>query len=58
MSATMAMQGGQVQLEQSDMRRAFNMANMAKWGLSHAAIEEKQFLMLNPRAEVREEKKW
>jgi len=58
MSATMAMQGGRVQLEQSDMRLAFTMAKMAKWGWSHAEIEEKQFLILNPRAEVREEKKW
>jgi hypothetical protein len=30
MSATMARQGGRVQLEQSDMRLALNMAKMAK----------------------------
>ena len=32
MSATMARQGGWVQLEQSDMRLAMNMANMAEEG--------------------------
>jgi len=39
MSATMARQGGLVQLEQSDMRLALNMAKMAKCGFSRAAIE-------------------
>jgi len=57
MSATMARQGGQVQLEQSDMRLALNMAKMAKEGYLHAAIEETQQLTNNPRAEVREETK-
>jgi len=57
MSATMARQGGRVQLEQSDMRLALNMAKMAKWGFSRAAIEETQQLIQKPRAEVREEKK-
>ena len=57
MSATMARQGGQVQLEQSDMRLALNMANIAKGGFSRAAIEEMQQLIKKPRAEVREEKK-
>jgi len=32
MSATMARQGGRVQLEQSDMRLPLNMAKMAKEG--------------------------
>jgi len=32
MSATMARQGGRVQLEQSDMHLALNMAKMAKEG--------------------------
>jgi len=32
MSATMVRQGGCAQLEQSDMRLAFNMAKMAKGG--------------------------
>jgi len=38
MSATMARQGGRVQLEQSDMRLALNMAKMAKGRFSCAAI--------------------
>jgi len=57
MSATMARQGGRVQLEQSDMRLALNMAKMAKEGFSRAAIEETIYLIKKPRAEVREEKK-
>jgi hypothetical protein len=57
MSATMARQGGRVQLEQSDMRLALNMAKMAKEGFSHAAIEETKYLIKKPRAEVGEEKK-
>ena len=56
MSATMARQGGRVQLEQSDMHLALNMAKMAKGGISRAAIEETQQLIKKPRAEVREEK--
>jgi len=57
MSATMARQGGQVQLEQSDMRLALNMANMAKEGFSRGTIDETKYLIETPRAEVREEKK-
>jgi len=57
MSATMARQGGRVQLEQSDMRLALNMAKMAKGGISRAAIEETQQLIKKPHAKVREEKK-
>ena len=57
MSATMARQGGRVQLEQSDMRLALNMAKMAKGGISRAAIEETQQLIKKPRTEVREEMK-
>jgi len=38
MSATMARQGGRVQLEKSDMRLALNMAKMARGGFSRAAI--------------------
>jgi hypothetical protein len=53
----MARQGGRVQLEQSDMRLALIMAKMAKGGFSHAAVEETQYLIKTPRAEVREEKK-
>jgi histone H3/H4 len=54
MSATMARQGGRVQLEQSDMRLAFNMAKMAKGEFSRAAIEEMQQLIKKPGAEVQE----
>jgi hypothetical protein len=52
MSATMARQGGRVQLEQSDMHLALNMAKMAKEGFSPAAIEETKYLIKKPRAEV------
>jgi len=57
MSATMARQGGRVQLEQSDWRLVLNMAKMAKEGFSRPAMEETQQLIKKPRAEVREEKK-
>jgi hypothetical protein len=57
MSATMARQGGRVQLEQSDMRLALNMAKMAKEGFSHTAIEETKYLIQKPPAEIREENK-
>jgi len=56
MSATMARQGGQVQLEQSDMCQALNMAKMGKEGFLHARIEETNYHIQKPRAEVREEK--
>ena len=52
MSATMASQGRWVQLEQSDMPLALNMAKMAKEGFSRAAIEETNDLIKKPRAEV------
>jgi len=57
MSATMARQGGRVQLEKSNMRLALNMAKITKEGFSRTAIEETKYLMKKPRAEVREEKK-
>jgi len=57
MSATMARQGGRVQLEQSDMRLALNMSKIAKEGFSRAAMEEMKYLIKKPRGEVREEKK-
>jgi len=57
MSATMARQGGQVQLEQSDMHLVLNMAKMARGGFLRAAMEETQQLIKKPCAEVREEKK-
>ena len=56
MSATMVGQGGRVQLEQSDLRRALSMAKMAKERLSRTAIEERQQLIMKPRAKVREQK--
>ena len=56
MAATIARQGVRVQLEQSDMRLALNMAKMAKGGFPRATIEETQFLVKKPVAEVREEK--
>lgn len=56
MSAIMVRHGGQVQPVQSDMRLSFNMATMAKGGLSRAAREETQLLIKKPRAEVRQEK--
>jgi len=52
MSATMARQGGRVQLEQSDMRLALNMAKMAKGGFSRAAVEGTQQLIKKPPAKV------
>ena len=57
MSATMARQGGRVQLEQSDMRLALNMAKMAKKGFLRTAFEETKYLIKKSRAEVPEEKK-
>jgi len=57
MSATMARQGGRVQLEQSDIGLALNMAKMAIGRFLRAAIKETEQLIKKPRAEVREEKK-
>jgi len=51
------MQGGQVQVEQSDMRLVMNIAKMAKGGLSHASMETRHHLVNKLQAEVREEKK-
>ena len=52
MSTTLARPGGQVQLEQSDMRLALNMAKMAKEGFLRAAIGEMQQLIKKPHAKV------
>jgi len=57
MSATRASLGGWVQLEQSDMRLALNMAKMAKGGFLRTAMEGMWHLIKKPRAEVREEHK-
>jgi hypothetical protein len=48
MSATMAKQGGWVQLDQSNMHLALSMAKMATEGFSQAAIEETQQLIKQP----------
>jgi len=56
MSATMARQGGWVQLEQSDMHLDLNMAKMAIGGLSRAAIEETQHKLKEPLTEVLKER--
>jgi len=53
----MAWRGGQVQLEQCDMRLALSMAKMTKEGFSRAAIEERNILIQTPHSEVWEEKK-
>jgi len=45
MSATMARQGARVQLEQSDIRLALNMAKMAKEDFSRTTIEESKYLI-------------
>ena len=52
MSATMARQEGRVQLEESDMRLALNIAKMAKEGCLRAAIEKMKCLIKESRAEV------
>jgi hypothetical protein len=52
MSATMVTQGGLVQLEQSDICLALNIAKMASGGISHSAIEEMQYLIRIPCAKV------
>jgi saccharopine dehydrogenase-like NADP-dependent oxidoreductase len=57
LSATVGRQGGWVQLEQSDMRLAWNMAKMAKGGFSGTAKEETQYLIKKPWTKVREELK-
>jgi len=56
MSATMARQGGPVQLEKSDMCLALTKAKMAKEGFLWATIEETQYMIKKPRGKVREEK--
>jgi hypothetical protein len=54
MSATMARQQGQVQLEQSNMRLVLNMAKKAKEGFLRTAIEETKYLIKKPRVEVQQ----
>jgi hypothetical protein len=57
MSATMTRQGGQVQMEQSNMCPALNMAKMAKECGSHTAIEVTKYQIRKPRAWVQEWRK-
>jgi hypothetical protein len=56
MSATMARQGGQVQLEQSNMHLPLNMGNIAKAVISCAARGKMQYLINKPRAKFTEAK--
>jgi hypothetical protein len=56
-TATIARQGGRIELEQSDMRVALNMATMAKQRFSQATLEETKYLIKAPHTEVQEEKK-
>ena len=53
----MSWQGGQVQLEQSNIRLALNVAKMAKEGFLGAATEETQCPITPPNADIRVEKK-
>jgi len=48
----MARQGGRVQLEQSNMRLALDMAKMAKGGSLRTAIKERAHLIKIPCADV------
>jgi hypothetical protein len=57
MSATMASQGGQVHLQQSNMLLALNMAIMAKGGILCSGIEETHHLLKNFPVKFQEEKK-
>jgi len=55
MSASMARQGGRVQLEPSNMHLAMNMAKMSKGRFPNSVIEHTQSLNSNPCTEVWEE---
>jgi len=57
MPATMATQGGRVQMEPSNMRQALNMAKMAKEGFLRTAMEQRKYLIMKPQAEVPGEQK-
>jgi hypothetical protein len=54
----MGRQGGRVQLKQSTLRLALNLAKMATEGLSLAATEEKKYVIEKSRGVVQAEKKW
>jgi len=53
----MARQVRQVQLEQSDIHLALNMANMTIARFLHATIKESQYLIKNPYAKLQDVKK-
>jgi len=54
----MTRQGCRVQLEQSNMCRASNMAKMYKGGFLQVTIEKTQYLIHIPHTKVQEETKW
>ena len=58
MSGTMARQGGWVQLEQCDMCLAWNIAKMAKGGISCSTMREMHCFIEKPSAGVRNTQKW
>jgi hypothetical protein len=57
MPLTMALQGGQVQLEQSDKYLALNIAKMAIGWYSQAAREKTQLLLTTPGSNFGEKEK-
>ena len=58
MSATVARQGGQIQLEQSDMQLVLKMVKTAKGGYSQAAMEKMLFHIPKHHAVVQPEARW
>jgi hypothetical protein len=54
----MARQGGQVQLEPSDMHLTLYMENMDKGRFPCATIEETQYLVKIPQTYILAENKW
>jgi len=57
MSATLARQGGRIQLEQSNMLLAWNMAKLGDGGFLYTAMEEIQYLITRPHGEAQEVRK-
>jgi hypothetical protein len=58
MSATLARQEGQLQLEQSNRHLAMNTAKTAKRGFLHVAMEKMQYLINNLHTKVQQERMW
>jgi hypothetical protein len=54
----MERQGGQSQLEQSDMRLALNIVRMATGWFLHTTIEESTYLVMQTSAAVLETQLW